>query len=39
MPIYAGKNLQYAHFAEICKKNAATCKICGNHIFVYNWHA
>jgi len=20
MPIYAGKNLQYAHFAEICKK-------------------
>jgi len=28
-----GKNMQYSHFAEICRKNAATCEICGNRVF------
>ena len=33
MPIYAEKNMHYAHFGKICEK-------CSNHhIFTQNWHA
>ena len=27
--IYAEKSMRYAHFAEICGKNATTRKVCG----------
>jgi len=32
MPIYAEKNMRYAHFAEICEK-MRQCEICSNRIF------
>jgi len=32
MPIYAEKNMQYAHFAEMCKK-CINMRLCGNRIF------
>ena len=31
MPIYAGKNMRYAHFAKICE-NAAISEMCSNRI-------